>query len=213
MSNPAIEFTLVPDAGEAASTGPASAAAYARMLKMLLPPSKAWRLDPGSTLSAVFLASGDELARVDARGFDLLTESDPRTADELLPDFERVLGLESAGTDDERRARVVALLVRRQRFRPVDFKQALALLLGQDAEGVVVIENSRAHAIAVADNREIYRFFIYRDPTEPGAYDLSGAQDMIDRMKPSHTKGHVIESIDMLCDDEFSLCDRDRLGA
>jgi uncharacterized protein YmfQ (DUF2313 family) len=187
-------------------------AAYARMLKALLPPSKIWKLDADGVLSAVALGSADELERVDGRVRDLLEEADPRTTLELLPDFERVLGLVSEGSLDERRARVVAQLLRRQRFRPVDFQEALAPLLGQDAADVVVIETSRAQAIAVGDDREIYRFFIYRDPGLPGSYDIASAQDIVDRMKPSHTLGHVIESTSFLCEAPSSLCDRDRLG-
>lgn len=189
-----------------------SADAYARMLKALLPPGKIWRLDSDGVLSRIFLACGDELDRVDQRAQDLIREADPRTADELLPEFEAELGLVAEGTIDERRARVVALLLRRQRFRPVDFQQVLAPLLGQDAEDVVVLEQSRAFAILVGDDREIYRFYVYRDPGAPGSYDLSSAQELVTRMKPSHTEGHVIESIDFVCDSPFDLCDRDRLG-
>lgn len=190
-----------------------TANAFARMMKFLLPPGKLWIFAPDSILSKVLLAASDELVRIDGRASDLLRESDPRTADELLPDFERVLELDSTGTVEERRARVVALLVRRQRVRPVDYQQALALLLGQEPEDVVVIERSRAFAISVSDDREIYRFFIYRDPALPGTYDVAGAQDVVDRMAHSHTMGHVIESVDLLCDDPHSLCDRDLLGA
>lgn len=189
-----------------------TAEAYARMLKALLPPGKLWRLDPAATLSEVFLASGDELVRVEGRGRDLLRESDPRTADELLPDFERVLGLSSDGTLAERRARVVALLVRRQRFRPVDFQQVLAPILGLDPEDVEIIETSHADSVAMGDEREIFRFFVYRNPALPGSYDLATAQEMVDLMKPSHTLGRVGESTSFLCDDPQSLCDRDLLG-
>ncbi len=211
MSHPTISLTLLSDP-ETPSGGPLSAEAFARMLKALLPPSKLWRLDPDSNLSKALLASGDELARIDERGRDLLEEGDPQTTTELLPDFERVLGLSSDGTDDERRARIVSRLVRRQRFRPIDFQTTLAPLLGQDPEDVVVIEQGRAFAISVGDDREIFRFFIYRDPGEPGDYDLETAQDLVDRMKPAHTSGHVIESLSFLCDDPESLCDRDRRG-
>lgn len=189
-----------------------SAAAYARMLKALLPPGKLWRLEPDSLISQALLAAADELARVGTRGADLVVESDPRTADELLPDFEADLGMTAEGTLAERQARVVARLVRRQRVRPVDYQQALAPLLGQEAADVVVIERERAFALLVGEDQEIYRFFVYRDPTEPGSYDLEGAQDLVDEMSHTHTKGQVIESIDFLCDDEFSLCDRDLLG-
>jgi len=188
-----------------------SAESNARTMKQLLPPGW-WNLSPDSVLSKVFLAAGDECERVEDRSLVLIEEADPRTTSELLEDWERVLELEAEGTEAERRARIEALMVRRQRVRPVDFQQALGPLLGQAAEDVVVIERGRAFAILVEDDREIYRFFIYRDPDEPGDYDLEGAQAMVDRMAHSHMKGHVIESIDFLCDDEFSLCDRDLLG-
>ncbi len=186
--------------------------AYARMMKLLLPPGPLWRLDADSNLSKVFLAASDELVRVDGRGETLIAEADPRTADELLPDWERLLDLDSTGTLDERRSRVVARLIARQRYRPADFQLALAPLLGQDVADVVVIETSRADAIATGDDRDIYRAHIYRDPTEPGTYDLAAAQALCDAIKPAHTEVKVIESIDFLCDDPFSLCDRDLLG-
>jgi hypothetical protein len=193
------------------SSPSAIAQAYARMLTALLPPGKLWRF-VGSVLQDLFLGCADELARVHARVGNLLDEADPTTAIELVPEYEAELGLDVAPTLGERRARIVARLVARQRFRPVDFQNALAPLLGQAPEDVVVIERNRAYAIAVGDDREIYRFFIYRDPTLPGAYFLSSAQEIVDQIQPSHTVGRVIESISFKCDDPFSLCDRDLLG-
>ena len=189
-----------------------TADAYARMLKALLPPGKLWRL-VASVLAEFFLGCADELARVDARAADLINEADPTTATELLPEYERELELAPAATIEERRARIVALLVRRQRFRPVDFQTALAALLAQDAADVVVIERTRAFCIAIGDDREIFRFFIYRDPTLPGTYFLASAQEVVNGMKPSHTVGTVIERIDALYDDPHTLYDRDLLGA
>jgi hypothetical protein len=189
-----------------------TAAAYARMLGALLPPGRLWRR-VGSVLEDLLLASADELARLDARVDDLLDETDPSTADELLPEYERELDLDEAATDAERRAIIVGRLIARQRYRPVDFQDALAALLGQDAADVVVIETSAATAAAMGDVREIFRFFIFRDPALPGTYYLDSAQEIVDAIKPSHTAGHVIESDDFLCDDPYSLCDRDILGA
>lgn len=71
--------------------------AYARQLKQLLPPGRLWRLDTGSILSALFVALGQTLARVEARAVDLLAEWDPRTANETLPDWEHALGLPEDG--------------------------------------------------------------------------------------------------------------------
>ena len=44
-------------------------------------------------------------------------------------------------------------------------------------------------------------------------YFLDAAQELLDDIKPTHTAGHVIESIDALYDDPFTLYDRDLLGA
>lgn len=69
-------------------------AAWARALKQLLPPSTVlWTLTPGSTTTLALEALATELARIEGRGLDLLEEADPRTTTELLPDWERMLGL------------------------------------------------------------------------------------------------------------------------
>lgn len=188
-----------------------SAAAYARMLKALLPPGQL-RLDEDAVLSGAVEGAAEELARISQRAADLLEESDPRTATELLPDYERVLKLPSTGTLEERRARVVSWLLRRQRVRPADYRKVLAPILGQDEADVVVIEISRADAIAMDDDRAIYNFYIYRDPDLPGSYDVEAAQELVDSMSHSHTRGRVIESTSFKCDDPHSLCDRDLLG-
>lgn len=193
--------------------GSTDASRYTRMLGALLPPGKVWRLIGGSVLLKLFTACADELGRLDARVFDLLDESDPRTADELLSEYENELKLAATGTTAERIARVVAHLVARQRYRPVDFQTALAQLLGQLAADVVVSERSAALAASMGDVREIFRFFIYRNPSLPNTYYVASAQALVDKIKPSHTIGHVIESNNFLCDDPFSLCDRDILGA
>lgn len=183
------------------------------MLVGLLPPGRAWKPGTNSLLAKLLLACGDELERLGVRAVQLIQESDPRQATETLPEWERMLELGSDGTTEQRRARVVALIARRQRFRPGDFQTALAALLGQLPEDVVVIETTRAMAVAMQTDREIFRFYIYRNPALGGTYSVADAQAVVNKMKPSHTQGHIIESNDFLCDDPFSLCDRDRLGA
>jgi hypothetical protein len=122
-------------------------------------------------------------------------------------------GADASGTVAHRQARVVAHHIARQRLRPVDFQQVLAPLLGLDVEDVQVLERTAAMAASMGDVREIYRFFVYRDPTLPGGYFLTDAQALVDSIGPSHAIGYVIESIDFLCDDSYSLCDSDLLGA
>lgn len=59
----------------------------------LLPPGRLWDLEPNSLLQRLTVAIGDEFARVQARALALIEETDPRTADETIADWERVLAL------------------------------------------------------------------------------------------------------------------------
>jgi hypothetical protein len=199
--------------------------AYGRLLVDLLPPGRLWKLLGDTLLKRFLLAPATELARVHERAVDLYREAFISTADELLEEWEADYDLAPAegDTDAVRQARVLARMIQRQRVRPADYQSSLAGLLGQEVGDVVVIERTNASALAMGGpgtgptglghEREVYRFLIYRDPAEPGSYDLAGAQALIDEIHHSNTLGQVIESIDFLCDDEFSLCDRDLLGA
>jgi hypothetical protein len=75
------------------------------------------------------------------------------------------------------------------------------------------LERSVAFAASIGDAREVFRFFIYRDPSLAGTAFIASAQALVDEMKPSHTVGTVIESISALYDDPHTLYDRDLLGA
>lgn len=89
---------------------------YARMLRQLLPTGQAWEIEPGDVRSGALLAIAEELARVDARGDQLVEEADPRTALELLPEWEQLVGLpddvmtEIPATITERRIAVLQKL-------------------------------------------------------------------------------------------------------
>lgn len=93
-----------------------NAAAYAQQLADLMPRGRAWPADPDSKLRALLDGLAGELARVDARSDDVIREVLPLTTHELLPDWERVLGLPDscsaiAETVDERRAVLLARLM------------------------------------------------------------------------------------------------------
>lgn len=79
-----------------AQIAPIGAEAYAAQLAALLPTGRAWPRDAGSVLMQLVRGVADELARIDGRASDLFEEVDPRTALELLPDWERVAGLPDA---------------------------------------------------------------------------------------------------------------------
>lgn len=66
--------------------------------------------------------------------------------------------------------------------------------------------------IPADDPERIFWAFVHRDPSEGGSYDLTGAQRICDRVKHGHTLIIVGESDCFLCDDSYSLTDRDILG-
>lgn len=92
---------------------PATDSGYARQLKQLLPQGALWNLEPSSWISKVILAMSAEFAHIENRGRKLITESDPRTADETLEEWESFLSLPDERvtsvvdlTDDERRVAI-----------------------------------------------------------------------------------------------------------
>lgn len=74
------------------------AAAYAGMLRGLMPRGPAWAMAEGSRMASLLDGLAMELARIDDRAVALREEADPRTALELLPDWERVAALPDACT-------------------------------------------------------------------------------------------------------------------
>ncbi|MFG6462248.1 YmfQ family protein [Roseateles sp. DXS20W] len=66
---------------------------YRDALAALLPTGGAWPRDPQSQLMRFVGGLAAELARLDARAALLLAETDPAATTELLPDWERVVGL------------------------------------------------------------------------------------------------------------------------
>ena len=114
----------------------ATAQDYATQITQLLPPGEAWPREPDTVLARFLLGLGGIFARLHNRTLDLVEESDPRTAVELLPEWEREVGLPGtctplAETLAQRRAAVISrLLARGGQSRP--FYIAVAADLGFD---------------------------------------------------------------------------------
>lgn len=107
---------------------------YRDLLAALAPPGAALPKDLDSEWMQLLAALGAELARLDGRADDLSDEADPRSALELLTDYERVCGLPDGCTGDattlqERRDRVVATLTA-QGGQSLAYFQSLAEGLG-----------------------------------------------------------------------------------
>jgi len=67
--------------------------AYRQQLQALLPPGAAWPRDEDAVLTRLLDALAAGLAAGDGRARALIEEADPLTALELLPDWERAVGL------------------------------------------------------------------------------------------------------------------------
>ncbi len=83
---------------------------YHTQLRALLPAGPAWDPDWVPALEKILLAMAKEMARMDARAFDVINEMDPAGVSELVPDWEKVMGLpdpclgESPAFEDRRLA-------------------------------------------------------------------------------------------------------------
>lgn len=66
---------------------------YREQMRQLLPPGPAWEADFYPNFHRILDALSPEFVRIDDRALDLLNEMFPGTINELLPDWERVMGL------------------------------------------------------------------------------------------------------------------------
>lgn len=90
---------------------------YARMLRNFMPKGLAWNYEKDSELSKLINGFSIEPSRVECEGFRLIQEAFPDTTNELLPEWESVLGLPDECTAEqltfeERRIQVVQKLTR-----------------------------------------------------------------------------------------------------
>lgn len=113
---------------------------YRAMLQKLLPWGIAWPRAARKNLTNLLMALAHELACLHSRALDLIREADPRTTLEMLPDWERALGLPDPCTGpletvDQRRLAVVTRLTEIGGQSPQYFVQ-LAASLGFDVEVV-----------------------------------------------------------------------------
>jgi len=72
------------------------AADFYGMLAKLLPIGPAWDYEDGSTLSNFLDGWSQEFGRWQAAADALVDSADPRSANQLLPDYERIFGLPTA---------------------------------------------------------------------------------------------------------------------
>lgn len=81
---------------------------YTSLIHKLLPSGKAWNKEEGSNLDKLADGISQEFLRIEKRANELVIELDPTKANELLPDWEKLLGLPDSAfgtpvTNQERR--------------------------------------------------------------------------------------------------------------
>lgn len=107
---------------------------YFSQLKALLPRGLLWDSLVENELGQILQAEAEELARVDARADDLINEADPRTAFELLPEWEQDYALPDPCLADgltlERRLEILYAKVTSQGGQSRPFFIELAASLG-----------------------------------------------------------------------------------
>lgn len=189
-----------------------NAADYLSQLVELLPRGSLFA-SLGAKFQGLLNMAAEELAAVEARAAAALRETDPRTAVETLDEWEDKHGLtRSAAATVARQARLASRVARRGRTRPVDYQQKFASVLGLTPAQIQVVEVKHTSEAFEADERNSYRFFLYRDPTLPGSYDTEAAQELLDSYVQSQTKGIVCETLVFRAGDPYSLVGRDPLG-
>jgi uncharacterized protein YmfQ (DUF2313 family) len=113
-----------------------SADAYALQLQQHLPTGAAWPRDRAALLTLLMGASAQEFARFDERTVQFEQEFDPRSAYELLPDWERLLGLPdpctAAATSIAARQSACWRKLAFQAGQTPEFYTALAASIGYD---------------------------------------------------------------------------------
>lgn len=170
----------------------------------------AYSRDPASRIQRELAVHGDGLGFAWAQLEELLENYLPDRATRLLPRWEAICGIQPGPRDtyQQRRNRILAFMRQIAGYSVDQIVKAVAPVLACQPSDLTVIENTNTGL----NPEVVWIWFIFRDPSVPGSPDVPAAQRIIDQMRPAHTLGVVGQSRNFLCDDPFSLTDRDILG-
>lgn len=172
----------------------ATSAEYRHLQETLLPRGRIWRR-PGSALASLLDALGAEWARVHNRLLDVLEESDPRTADELLAEWLVALGLPTpcaalpSTTADKRRLAHAAFIASGGNT-PAHIV-AVAAALGLE---VTVTEEQKPLRAGFRAGERCYSeawahvWTVVVPPESEGTLLLANLICLVQRQKPLHTR-------------------------
>lgn len=184
-------------------------AKYRDLILNHLPSGLAWPKHLASTLAALSEALAVEFSRIEQRVNDLLLEVDPLTANEMLSDWERLLGLPdpcnpNPESGDERRAQIIAAIRRTRGGQSRQFFIDLIKSFGFDititehrpfvagSPAGDPLENTADWAHTWSVNLEEAAFFYFRaglgSAGEPlVTFKNDYVQCLLNKLKPAHT--------------------------
>jgi uncharacterized protein YmfQ (DUF2313 family) len=185
---------------------------YRTHLDALKPRGRLTRFIPGGVWEQVTRGMAVEFARVDLRAEDLLRESNPGRTNELLPDWERVLGLPDPCSGDvlglaARRAAVIARLTAKGGasrayfiavanalgYAPVEIEEHQLFRVGIGAMGDPISNEEWAFHWTV--HAPVFTLFFFESGGSGSGEALNVADNSllecaIERIKPAHTVVH-----------------------
>jgi uncharacterized protein YmfQ (DUF2313 family) len=114
---------------------------FLAQMQALLPPGKAWSRESASIITKALEGFAPEFARVQTRADQALVEANPLTADEMLDEWEYLLGLpdpcaEAPTTTAARQAAIAAKLIARIGHNNADY-EAIAEAFGHAGTEVI----------------------------------------------------------------------------
>jgi uncharacterized protein YmfQ (DUF2313 family) len=166
-------------------------AAYRRQVLALLPRGAAWEGPNLRKIVAAFAAEVHRIAEAGGGPGGAIDEAIPATTSALLPDYERLVGLpypgfDLAGTDEERRADVLAVLIAQGGQSKAYF---LALIAARGHVGARIVDGYRPFVAGSLCGTPLYgeawAFHWRVEIAEPGP-DLL-LEFLIERYRPAHT--------------------------
>jgi len=166
-----------------------SATQYRQQLQALLPDGLAWPRGEQAQLTKLIDAFAAEFARADRRADDLRNEADPRTAWEMLADWERITGLPGkcmagvAQTIDERRDALVG---------------KLGELGGQSRDYFIALAARLGFTITITEFRPFVAGSHAGDPAANGdwisVWQVNAALNMVRTFKAGSAAGEALAS-------------------
>lgn len=186
---------------------PLGSEAYTEQLHALLPRGRAWAREPGTGMAALIAAIAQRFAELDGVFSRLLEDIRPNTTVDLLPEWERLVGL----PDDcsalgagllQRRGAVLDKIVSQPNLNPSSY-EALAAKMGAE---ITIAEHDQARAGRIAGldttngkwrfvwwvriDNDSTRFFTTLSDTETPLVDFDRNTELECRLRkaaPAHT--------------------------